>query len=97
MTYARIHDQTVVDDYFTAMILIENRLEAQEPEPRELTTPPDQTLPHQNGHDNHHLLSLVEALAVNTLNDNQRELVAELRSGILALTGESGERPGISY
>lgn len=96
MTYARIHDQTVADDYFTAMSLIEKRLEADEPESMVPSTPPDQAIPHQNGHDNHHLLSLVEALAVNTLNDNQRELVAELRSGILALTGETGERPGIS-
>ncbi len=96
LTYARIHDQTVADDYFTAMTLIEKRLEAHEPEPQEPTTPPDQTIPHQNGHDNHHLLALVEALAINTLNDDQRELVAELRSGILALTGEPNERPGIS-
>ena len=96
MTYARIHDQTVADDYFTAMTLIEKRLEAQEAESMESSTPPDQTIPHQNGHDSHHLLSLVEALAVNTLNDDQRELVAELRNGILALTGEPGERPGIS-
>lgn len=97
LTYARIHDQTVADDYFTAMTLIEKRLEVQEPEPMESSTPSGQTIPHQNGYDNHHLLSLVEALVVNTLNDDQRELVAELRSSILALTGESGERPGISY
>ncbi len=95
MTYARIHDQTVADDYFTAMNLIEKRLEADEPESIALATAPDQTIPYQNGHERHHLLSLVEALAVNSLNDDQRELVAELRSGILALTGESGEQPGI--
>jgi site-specific recombinase XerC len=96
MTYARIHDQTVADDYFTAMTLIEKRLEADEPESIDPTTPPDQTVPHQNSHDNYHLLSLVEALDANTLNDDQRELVAELRSGILALTNETGERPGIN-
>ncbi len=96
MTYARIHDQTVADDYFTAMTLIEQRLEVDKSGQPKLTTTLDKTEPHQNGTANGHLLSLVEALAVNTLNDDQRELVAELRSGILALAGETDERPGIS-
>jgi hypothetical protein len=78
------------------MSLIEERLEAREAETIDSAATPDQTMPYQNGHDNHHLLSLVEALDANTLNDDQRELVAELRCGILALTQETGERPSIS-
>jgi hypothetical protein len=38
-----------------------------------------------SGNGSDHLLQLVDALETETLNDNQQALVAELRSGILAL------------
>lgn len=85
MTYARVHDRTVAEDYFAAMAVVEKRLQPH------LNPPPDQTTV-VNGsaqkarHDgNGHLLALVDALNAGELGDGQRQLVTELRDGILAL------------
>lgn len=77
LTYARLHDHTIANDYLAAMAIIEGRLAQQTAVPE---TPAASTY---NG--SNHLLALVEALDSQLLNDDQRELVAELRHGILAL------------
>jgi integrase/recombinase XerD len=77
LTYARLHDQTIAADYLAAMAVIEGRLAQPTAVPE---TPAASTYNRSN-----HLLTLVEALDSQLLNDNQRELVAELRHGILAL------------
>lgn len=78
LTYARLHDHTIAADYLAAMTVIEGRL-AEQP----TAVPETPAASTYNG--SNHLLALVEALDSQLLNDNQRELVAELRHGILAL------------
>ncbi len=85
MRYARVHDRTVAEDYYAAMAVIEKRLEPHLgalPEQETSLNGVDQRM-RSNGSD--HLLQLVDALETETLNDDQRALVAELRNGILAL------------
>jgi site-specific recombinase XerD len=77
MVYARVHDQTVADDYYAAMAIIEKQMEFT----------PSQAVGHQNGNGSAfpELLALVDALKVD---ESQCALVAEIRRGLLALTSE---------
>jgi site-specific recombinase XerD len=83
MIYARVHDRTVAEDYFTAMEAIEQRLEMRLP----VCQPAAMSETGQDGNQNGsgHLLALVDALDSELLDRRQRELVAELRGSILAL------------
>jgi site-specific recombinase XerD len=87
LTYARLHDHTVAADYLAAMAVIEGRLAEQvtavatDPPPAEAAQPAS----YNGSTDSNHLLALVETLDNELLSDHQRELVAELRHGILAL------------
>lgn len=77
MIYARVHDQTVADDYYTAMQHVEQRLDLLgQPE----TTPePPQEPPGENLCI--HLLALTEQLASPDLNAETRlEIVMHMRS-----------------
>lgn len=78
MTYARVHDRTVADDYLRAMAVIEEQMEAK-------TEQPGPPIIEESSLNQGRLLALVEALAENTLDDDQRQLVATLHSEILAL------------
>ena len=84
MVYARVHNRTVAADYYAAMSVIEKRLEPH------LHGLPEQTAPQKQreqvkSNGNGRLLALVDALNDETLDDSQRQLVTQLRSGILAL------------
>lgn len=84
LTYARVHDRTVAEDYFAAMALVEQRLEPY------LDALPDIVAPAQrlNGSvGNGHLLELIDVLDTSVLNDSQRELVCELRTSLLMPAG----------
>lgn len=90
LTYARLHNHTVANDYLAAMAVIEGRLVEQEMAAGE-TAPPLPELPATeitqptSSNRSNHLLALVATLDNEPLNDHQRELVAQLRHGILAL------------
>lgn len=94
LTYARIHDHTIAADYLAAMTVIEGRsaqptvaAETAPPSPNDPESPATEAVQPASYNGSHHLLTLVEALDSQLLDDQQRELVAELRSGILALVG----------
>ena len=87
MVYARVHDRTAADDYYTAMELIEKQLE-----PHSLPAPGQEVAQngngrYGNGHASHLLLALLDDLAGGNLDGYQHQLVAELRMGILAMAG----------
>jgi site-specific recombinase XerD len=81
LTYARIHDHTVAEDYQAAMAVIEQRL-VDCP-----ALPAAQTTNHNNGRPQteQQLLTLVDALVGDNLNQTQQAVLAELRQGLLAL------------
>lgn len=93
LTYARVHDRTVAEDYFAAMSLIEKRLEPHLNQLPEQAAPPHDA--RQNGRsatvfgaglgDHQHLLNLIDALHQGDLDEKQRTLVTELRQELLAL------------
>jgi hypothetical protein len=84
MTYARVHDRTVMADYFKAMAQVEQRLDLDGPTVKEVGTAGNDATSPARLHDGHQLLSLVDTLDMDTLNERQREVVAALRNGILA-------------
>ncbi|MFQ5471081.1 MAG: tyrosine-type recombinase/integrase [Gammaproteobacteria bacterium] len=82
LTYARVHDRTVAQDYYAAMAVVEKRLADQLP-------PPD-----RNGGENSrfpspnsttHLLKLVTTLQAEPLTTTQQALVRELQQGLSVL------------
>jgi integrase/recombinase XerD len=81
LTYARIHDHTVAEDYQAAMAVIEQRLV------NCLALPAAQTTNQNNGQPQtgKQLLTLVDALAGDNLDQSQQAVLAELRQGLLAL------------
>jgi site-specific recombinase XerD len=81
LTYARIHDHTVAEDYQAAMAVIEQRLVDC------LALPAAQMTNQNNGRPQteQQLLTLVEALAGGNLDQTQQAVLAELRQGLLAL------------
>lgn len=81
MTYARVHDRTVMADYFKAMEQVEKRLDLAGPTVKEEGTAGREAGPK----DGTYLLKLVDTLDVDRLEQSQREVVAALRNGILAL------------
>ncbi|MCC6607862.1 MAG: tyrosine-type recombinase/integrase [Anaerolineae bacterium] len=84
LTYARLHDQTVARDYYTAMAVIEERLQPRLPQAE---TPK----PEDNGHNPAQtktptrLLQLVTTLQAEPLTDSQQAMVDELQQGLAAL------------
>jgi site-specific recombinase XerD len=85
LTYARIHNHTVAADYQAAMAVIEQRLAGSlnpnlEPEPAA-----NGSQPMPNGDESRRLLALAESLELETLDQNQQALLAELRRGLQAL------------
>ncbi|MCA9934374.1 MAG: tyrosine-type recombinase/integrase [Anaerolineales bacterium] len=88
LTYARVHDRTVAEDYFAAMAEVEKRLESHLPQPLLLESDPAERglNPSQSKENVRQLLKLVAALQAEALNANQQALLAELRGNIEALT-----------
>jgi hypothetical protein len=72
MIYARVHDQTVADDYYAAMSQVERLFHLPESRQVPFSTPAE-------------LVALVDSLRSGTLNERQCETVQALREGILAL------------
>jgi site-specific recombinase XerD len=99
LTYARVHDQTVAEDYFTAMTTIEARFRLPtHPHLNQLGQPLTSSgaanstaEPQSNRSD--HLLTLVNALDSDRLDQQQRALVAELRCSLLALSEPLSHQP----
>ena len=77
LTYARLHDQTIATDYYTAMAVIEARLQPGLP-----TVANGQT---ETNDASAHLLQLVSSLQAQPLTDNQQELLTELQQGLVVL------------
>jgi hypothetical protein len=66
MVYARVHDRTVAEDYYAAMEVVEQRLEAIPPETEENAEPP------VNDNERTHLLDLATQLAQPELSTQTR-------------------------
>ncbi len=85
LTYARVHDRTVAEDYFAAMAVVEKRLAPHLPALSNQTTAVNRAVQKEHDNGSGRLLTLVDALETEALNGSQQVLVAELRAGILAL------------
>ena len=85
MTYARVHDRTVAEDYFTAMAVVEKRLEPHLP--RLSGSEAERSGPgsSENGNGQRQLFLLVEALQAGPLNETQQAAVTELRHSLEAI------------
>ena len=77
MTYARVHDRIVADDYFRAMTLIEEQMGCPAGSAAASLG--------ENGNTCQELLAMVEALDAGTVDEAQRALVEEIRRGLLLL------------
>ncbi|MCP5100803.1 MAG: site-specific integrase [Chloroflexi bacterium] len=86
MTYARVYDSTVAEDYYAAMAVVEKRLADQLPRLSDQNIASNETNPSVNGNGRDPLLQLVAALQAESLNDNQQALLTELRQRITAIT-----------
>jgi hypothetical protein len=92
LTYARLHDQTIATDYYTAMAVIEERLQPRLPKAK---TPK----PEDNGHNPTQtktptrLLQLVTTLQAEPLTEGQQAMVNELQQGLAALAKTAQEIP----
>jgi hypothetical protein len=83
MIYARVHDQTVADDYFTAMTRVEQRLALEPPAAESAPTSGNQT----------HLWVLLDQLAAPTAELPARiAIVAQLKT-LLAPTASLVDAP----
>lgn len=92
MVYARVHDQTVAQDYYAAMTLIEKRLEPHlRPSPEPLLATKGHS-PNRNG-DAARLLVLAAALEAEPLTKSQRAALTELQQGLAALAESPEENP----
>lgn len=74
MVYAKVHDQTVADDYFTAMSEIEDRVE--------LVSKTNGDSPVRSPED---LTALLDSLQENATGAEQAETVKAVRQAVLAL------------
>lgn len=82
MVYTRVHNETVADDFYKAMALIEKRLQ---PHGKHLNSKNGTNQPYTNG-DTAHLLMLLADLAMEPLTANQKLVVTELQQRLKALT-----------
>ena len=84
MTYARVHDRTVAEDYFAAMAVVEKRLEGHSQRPSAPTPGSNGDLPAT--HDQPaHLLTLVAVLHTEPLSQSQQTVVTQLQQGLASL------------
>lgn len=85
MIYTRVHNETVVQNYYRAMAVIEERLQ---PHWGQGENHNGKCNAHGHG-DPAHLLSLVAELALEPLTDGQQAVLARLHDGVMALAGSS--------
>lgn len=78
LIYTQIHNETVAEDYFTAMEMVEQRLVDQLPPKEDVEDLPE------NGTTSH-LLTLVNGLQKDPLTDSQQVLLTELQQRLAAL------------
>jgi hypothetical protein len=92
LTYARLHDQTIATDYYTAMAMIEERLQPRLPQ---ATTPKPKHNAHNLAPDKTptRLLQLVTTLQAEPLTEGQQAVVDELQQGLAALARTVQETP----
>lgn len=85
LVYARVYDKTVAEDYYTAMEVIEKKLEPASNSIRARTIAPDgaNQLPCLGEHTC--LLALLDTLRGVAFSHDHRETIQTLREGILAL------------
>ena len=86
MVYARVHDRTVAEDYYAAMTVVERRLT-----PYLKPTSPQMTTLNGNGQLENgiqHLVALADDLQRGKLDESQKQLLTELRYGLLTLGKE---------
>lgn len=84
MVYARVHDRTVAGDYYTAMAVIEERLQSPLDAPADRSPDNEDHRPPSTEEVNH-LLALATALQVVPLPARQQTLATELQQGLAAL------------
>ena len=89
MVYARVHDQTVMDDYFSAMTLIEERLEQYLNLPKTVAQSEANNPSSEVNQQTTQLLALVIALQTEPLTDRQQDIVMKLQQGLETLTSHS--------
>ena len=80
MTYARVHDRTVADDYFKAMTAIEERRKSALPLSAERISETDEQTSDGVMVGIQESLNLMNALQAESLNDRQQTLLLELRN-----------------
>lgn len=80
LIYTQIHNETVAEDYFAAMEMVEQRLVNQLPSEKEVEVSPI------NGTTSH-LLTLVDGLNQEPLSNSQQALLSELQQGLMTLAG----------
>jgi site-specific recombinase XerD len=85
MTYARVYDCTVAEDYFQAMATIEKRLAGERKRPVEAAIITNGANGRENGRSSGSLLTLLDVLQSERLTDHQQALLAQLRHGLLTL------------
>ncbi|MCA9943471.1 MAG: tyrosine-type recombinase/integrase [Anaerolineales bacterium] len=78
LIHTQIHNETVAEDYFAAMEMVEQRLEDQLPPEKDVEDLPS------NGA-TEHLLTLVNGLQKGPLTNTQQVLLTELQQGLAAL------------
>ncbi len=81
MVYARVHDQTVADDYYAAMAIIESQLQ---PCVAQVIEQRDEGLGLESSADRD-LLALFDLLEEGASDERQRAVVNELREGVMTL------------
>lgn len=95
MIYARVHDQTVADDYYAAMSVIEAQMKLH------LGTG-EKPAPEMNGSNQRNsspadLLTLTVALQTEPLTESQQAVVDELQCGLLALAESLNGKPKLFH
>ena len=91
LVYTQVHNETVAEDYFSAMSQVEGKLEEQLP-PLELAESGD-----DNGEDVQvkeqlaHLLTLAATLEAGLLGERQQSLVQALKEGLAKLADPTGQ------
>jgi hypothetical protein len=85
LTYARVHNRTVAEDYYTAMAVVEKRLALPTNRPFKPTEENGKE-PNQNAYPARQMLAMVETLQAEPLTESQRHIVTKLHSSLAALT-----------
>jgi hypothetical protein len=86
LTYARVHNRTVAEDYYTAMAVVEKRLALAPSRPFEPTEENGKEPNNQSAFPAQQMLALVETLQAEPLTESQQLVVTKLQSSLAAFT-----------